>query len=129
MTKSTKEISEIMDLFRKAKTRNASRARVKRLAGDFIESLQTAKVNLLKVQEVGEQLTDSINEQAKTLKAEELKSMIEKVEEDVDDYSTKLKLLLEEMDATILLAETELSEETAQQDPNNTGLNSWKIIY
>ena len=54
--------------------------------------------------------------------------MIKKVEEDVDDYSTKLKLLLEEMDDTIFLAETELSEETAQQDPNNTGLNSWKIF-
>ena len=32
------------------------------------------------------------------------------------------------MDDTILLAETELSEETAQQDSNNTGLNSWKIF-
>ena len=128
MTKSTKEISEIMELFRKAKATNAPRARVKRLAGDFIESLQTAKAKLLKVQEVGEQLTDSINEQAGTLKAEDLKAMIEKVEEDVDDYSTKLKLLLEEMDDSILLAETELSEEAAPQDSNNTGQNSWKIF-
>ena len=50
MTKSTKEISEIMELFLKAKTTNAPRVRVKRLAGDFIESLQTAKAKLLKVQ-------------------------------------------------------------------------------
>ena len=72
MTKSTKEISEVMDLFLKARSTNAPRARVKRLVGDFIESLHTAKSKLLKVQEVGEQLTDSINDQAGTLKAEEL---------------------------------------------------------
>ena len=117
MTKSAKEVSEIMDLFVKAKATNAPKARVKRLAGDFIESLHTAKSKLMKVQEIGELLTDSINDQAGNLKDEEMKSMIEKVEEDMDDYSTKLKRLLEELDNTILLAETELSEETLQQGP------------
>ena len=129
MTKSTKEISEIMDLFVKARTTHAPKARVKRLAGDFLESLHGCRQKLAKVREIGEQLTDSINDQAGTLEDDKIKEMIEKVEEDMDDYSTKLKTLMEEMDGTILLAETELSEETAQQGPTaQAGLNNWRIF-
>ena len=64
---------------------------------------------------MGESLIDSINDQAGTMKEEDLKTMVEKVEEDMADYAKRLESFLEDNDATILLTETEISEEEVTQ--------------
>ena len=121
-SKSLTACEEDLNRFKGAQIQAASQKRLKRLAGETLDSLDNSKQKLKLVCEIGEELIEMTNNTGSSIKQGD--DAAKKVESELDVYGETFKKFLDEHDKIILKAEEEMSKKedvTVVQKNGNNG--------